>query len=287
LIGLTVLDSPLSKVYPELYNISRPITTPDVPVIVAASMLTAYDAPMLPLTKVGSQLHVEKNGVRLYQAVGSFPIISLFLQTKPRDYYKVLWNSCSTTSVWIGAMSYEEPLDKLLGIFALTGFGDARVDVEGSPPALITLNEVVSLYKERKLGCSVPVKEVASEAVFIDPKAMLIDAMSLMCEKRIRRLFLRGRKGEYISDRSILTLLFSPKGLKAARDSPDSWTDFKVSDMQPTKAHLVSPDAMVEDVASLAEPGRDVFMLWDWSSMVTRWDLAIKPWKAGKLNLSR
>ena len=287
MIGLAVLESPLSKVFPGLYSVSRPITTPDVPVIVAASMLTAYDAPMLPLTRVGSQQPVEKNGVRLYQAVGSYPIISLFLETKPSDYYKVLWNSCSTTTVWIGSMGYEEPLDKLLSIFALTGFGDARVDVEGSPPALLTLNEVVSLYRDRKLNCSLPVKDVASDAIFIDPDAMLLDALHLMREKRIRRLFLRGRKGEFVSDRSILGLLFSPRGLKAARDSPDSWTDFKVSDMESTKAHLVSPDAMVEDVGSLVEPGRDVFMLWDWSSLVTRWDLVMKPWKAGKLNLSR
>lgn len=220
MIGLAVLESPLSKVFPGLYSVSRPITTPDVPVIVAASMLTAYDAPMLPLTRVGSQQPVEKNGVRLYQAVGSYPIISLFLETKPSDYYKVLWNSCSTTTVWIGSMGYEEPLDKLLSIFALTGFGDARVDVEGSPPALLTLNEVVSLYRDRKLNCSLPVKDVASDAIFIDPDAMLLDALHLMREKRIRRLFLRGRKGEFVSDRSILGLLFSPRGLKAARDSP-------------------------------------------------------------------
>ena len=56
--------------------------------------------------------------------------------------------------------------------------------------------------------------------------------------------------------------------------------------MRAEKAHLVSPDAMVEDVASLVEPGREVFVLWDWSSIVTRWDLAMKPWKAGKLNLT-
>jgi CBS domain-containing protein len=286
LIGVQVLDAPLSVLYPDLYSMSRPITTPDVPVVVAASMLTAYDAPMLPLTKLKTARVVERDGVRLYQAVGSLPMITLLLETKPSEYYKALWNSCSTTSVWIGSMRYEESLDRLVRVFAMTGFGDARVDFDDSPPALITLIEVASLYKERKLSCPMPAREVASKAIFIEPEATIIDAMRTMCERRVRRLFLKGTKGEYVSDRSILSLLFSPRGLKAVRDSPESWTDFRVSDLRPSKAHLVSPDAMVEDVGSLVEPGRDVFVLWDWSSMVSRWDLVIKPWKAGKLRLT-
>ena len=60
-------------------------------------------------------------------------------ETKPGDYYKILWNSCTTTSIWIGALGYDDSLDELLRVFVLTGFGDARVDSPPSPPALITL----------------------------------------------------------------------------------------------------------------------------------------------------
>ena len=106
----------------------RPITTPDVPVIVAASILSVYEAPMLPIVKVGASPTHVKEGVTLFQAIGSQPIIRLLTETKPRDYYKILWNSCTTTSIWIGALGYDDSLDELLRVFVLTGFGDAKVD---------------------------------------------------------------------------------------------------------------------------------------------------------------
>ncbi|HUI01257.1 MAG TPA: hypothetical protein VLX56_06475 [Nitrososphaerales archaeon] len=280
-----MLDDSISSLFPDLFGMSRPIATPDVPVIVAASMLTTYDAPMLPVTKVGTPPGVEKNGVKLYHAVGSLPIVSLLLRTDPRDYYKTLWNSCSSTTILIGTVRYDDPLEKLLEVFALTGFGDARVDGASPPPALLTLNEVASLYKERAITCRALAKEVASPAITIDPSFKAIHAMTLMSEKRVRRLFLKGRKGDFVSDRTILSALFSPKGLKVARDDPGSWTDVRLSDIPPAKAHLVSPDAMVEDVAALIEPGREVFMTSDGAGVLSRWDLVMKPWKAGKLRL--
>ncbi|MDA4115831.1 MAG: hypothetical protein OK442_04685 [Thaumarchaeota archaeon] len=265
---------------------SRPITTPDVPVIVAASILSVYEAPMLPIVKVGASPTHVKEGVTLFQAIGSQPIISLLRETKPKDYYKILWSSCTATSIWIGALGYDDSLDELLRVFVLTGFGDAKVDSPPSPPALITLNEVVALYREGKLRCELGVKEVASPAVVVDSDMPLMEAMNLMCEVRIRRLFLRGKAGEFVSDRNILAFLFSPKGLKIARDAPDDWTDLRLSDIGSMFARVVSSNDSVEQVGRMVEPGRDVFVLSDHESVISRWDLVIKPWKAEKLRLS-
>jgi CBS domain-containing protein len=281
-----MLGVALSDLFADLYRMPRPLTTPEVPVIVAASMLSIYDSPMLPIVKVGESPTVEKEGVKLFQAIGSQPILRLLTECEPSDYYKILWNSCTTTSIWIGSLGYIDNLDRLLRTFELTGFGDARVDSPLHPPALITLNEVASLYARGRLKCSTPVKEVASRAISTDPDTMLIEAMRTMCERRVRRLFLQGKKGEFISDRAILAFLFSPRGLKVARDSPRVWTDMKVSDIHTMKAHVVSPEATVEDVGSIVERGRDVFMFPDGVSLLSRWDLVMKPWKAGQLRLS-
>jgi CBS domain-containing protein len=276
----------LSGLFPDLFEVSRPITTPDVPVIVAASILSIYDSPMLPIVKVGASPPVEKAGIKLFHAIGSQPIIRLLTETKPKNYYKALWNSCTTTSILIGSLGYDDTLDKLLSIFELTGFGDARVDSPPLPPALITLNEVAHLFRERKLKCTIGVKEVASRALAIDRDSTLLDAMRKMCERRVRRLFIEGKEREFISDRTILAFLFSPKGLKVARDSPGVWGDLKVSDIETKKAHIVSSEATVEDVGRLVEPGRDVFILSEGSLILSRWDLVMKPWKAGRLRPS-
>jgi hypothetical protein len=68
------------------------------------------------------------------------------------------------------------------------------VNAPAPPHALVALGEVVSLYRERKLKCKLEFKEIASRAVLVDPATTPMEAMRLMCEKRVRRLFLRGKR---------------------------------------------------------------------------------------------
>ena len=280
------LEARLSDLFPKLFEVSRPIITSEVPVIVAASVLAGHDAPILPITKAGeSPPGVEKKGMRLFRAIGGQQVIRLVVKTKPKDRYKVLWDSCITTSMWLGAVEYDDTLENLLRIFELTGFGDARVNARAPPHGLVTLEEVVSLYREKRLNCDIGVNEVASRAISIDPETSLIEAMTTMCDKRVRRLFLKGKKGEFISDRGILALLFSPKALSTARDEPELWTDFKVSEVQSATAVMSRPIPRSRKSAGLVDEGYNVFMLSDGVSLVSRWDLVMKPWKAGRLRL--
>jgi CBS domain-containing protein len=238
------------------------------------------------MTRAGAPPETERKEVNLFKAVGGQQIIRLILETKPSDYDKILWYPCTTTTMWLGALEYSDNLEKLLRIFDLTGFGDARVNAHAPPHALITLDEVVSLYRERKLKCNLEVKEIASHTLFVDPDTNLLKAMKTMVDKRIRRLFLHGEEGAFVSDRNILAFLFSPKALAVEKHAPDSWTDVNVSSIPTTKASFVSPQARVEEVGSMPEPGRDVFLLSDGASLVSRWDLVMKPWKEKQLSLS-
>ena len=280
------LDAPLSKLFPSLFSIPRPITTPEFPVIAAASMLSTYDFPILPVTKNDSPPDGEKKGVKLFKAIGGQQVLRIVLETKPVDYYKVLWSPCTTTTMWLGALEYHDTFENLLRVFELTGFGDARVNAPAPPHALITLDEVVSLYRERKLKCKLEVREVASQAIFVDPGTKLMEAMRTMFVRRIRRLFLHGKEGAFVSDRDILAYPFSPKALAVARDAPDSWTDVSVSTIPSTNASFVSPQAKVEDVGGMPEARHGVFMLSGGTTLVTRWDLVMKPWKQRELSLS-
>lgn len=282
----SLLEVSLSELFPDLFRLSRPITTPDVPVIVAASILSIYDSPMLPIMKVGAPPTVERGGVTLFRAVGSQPIIRLLTETAPQNYYSALWNSCITTSVLIGSLGYGDSLNKLLSVFEISGFGDARVEASQGQHALVTLDEVAHLYREGRLRCTLGVDEVASRAITVDSDSMLLEAMTTMCEKKVRRLFLEGREGEFVSDRAILAFLFSPKGLRAARDEQGVWRDLRVSDVETREAHVVSADASVEDVGRLVEPGRSVFVINGEGFLLSRWDLVVKPWKARALRLS-
>jgi CBS domain-containing protein len=282
---LQPLDAPLSKLFPELFSIFRPMVTLDTPVIVAASILADYEFSILPVRKGKASAGVEKEGIMLFKAIGGQQAFSLLVKSKPEDYNKILWAPCSTICMWLGKVEFHDELKKLLRTFEVTGFGDAMVDAPASPHGLVTLEELVSLYRERKLKCDLTVKEVSSQAISIDPDAPVIEAMRTMIEKRVRRLFLR-KSPEYISDRSILAFLFSPRLLTIAKDRPESWTNAPISEIPKSTARSVLPNVKVEEVGRMVEADRDVFMLSDGVSLISRWDLVMKPWKAGELRLS-
>lgn len=262
---------------------SNPIITLETPLVVAASILAAHEAPILPLANGAGPTGVEKDGIRLFRAVGGQQVIRLIVKSKPSEYSKVIWAPCVESGMWLGALEYSSTLEDLLRVYEVTGFGDARVNGPAPPHALLTMDHVVSLYRERRLKCGISAEDVASRAIFIDPGAMLIDAMSTMCERRVRRLFLKDRKGEYVSDRAVLRFLFSPKSLAALKDKPESWTSQDVSKVQTQHARRLTSDATVGEVGKSVEPGRDVFVLPGGDLLVSRWDLVMKPWKLGKL----
>ena len=236
------------------------------------------------MTKGAGPADVEKDGIRLFKAVGGQQVIRLIVKSKPADYSRLLWAPCFDSGMWLGALEYSSTLEDLLRVYEVTGFGDARVNGPAPPHALVTMDQVVSLYRERKLKCSLSAEDVASRTIFVDPGAMLIDAMSTMCERRVRRLFLNGRKGEYISDRAVLRFLFSPKSLATLRERPESWTSEDVSKVETKQARRLTSDSTVDEVGKSVEPGRDVFVLPGGDLLVSRWDLVMKPWKLGKLS---
>jgi hypothetical protein len=108
---------------------------------------------------------------------------------------------------------------------------------------------------------------------------MLADALHLMIEARVRRLFLEDEPMNYISDRSILALLFSPYMLEVARDSPAKWLDLRVSQLPRRRAIPVGAGASIGDGARLLSQGSDECLVTSKNRIVTRWDLVIKTWK--------
>lgn len=280
------LDVPLSRLFPDLFTIFRPVAITDLPLMVAASFLVDYEHPIVPVSRGRSPPGVEREGVKLFKAIGGQQVIRLILKTKPVDYQKLLWGPCDAATIWLGAVGYGESLGRLLQIFDVTGFGDARVTAEAPPHGLVSLEEVVSLYRDGRLRCELRAEEIASKAISVDPEATIIQAMTAMSERKVRRLFLSGRRDEYISDRSILAFLFSPRLLTMSKDSPESWTNAKLTEVKATKARAVSPEDKVEEVGRLADSEHDVFTLSEGALLVSRWDMVMKPWKAKALRVS-
>lgn len=278
-------ESPhLSAIFPELYKKPNPIIEPNSPLIVTGSLLHLEEVQMLAIDG-GMEPRIDPNTkIRMYGAIGGLSVLSKVRMTNPKDYSKLLWTPCKEIPVWVGAVSYEDSLDELLGVVDLTRFGDAIVE-KGNATALLTLSEIIQLFRSGVIKSNLRVSEVGSVIFSISSDADLLDALKLMFEKRIRRVFLESQKQRsrpcYLSSRSIIRFLFSPQRLEIAKQNPEEWAQAKVRDLQFRESKVIFDGKTINQAAQeLGNSVDDCLVCEESQKVVTRWDLVMKPWKS-------
>jgi CBS domain-containing protein len=276
----------ISKILPNLLKMSRPVISGDSPLIVSGNLLQLAEVHVLPIVQ-GLQPKVdEKTKIKMYATLAGYSVLEKILQTSPNDYQKLIWTHCNDIPLWIGSVNFEDSLDDLLRVFESTGFGDAAVEGSSRIPGLVTLSEILSLYKSNVIRSNLRLGEIGSKKISLPPSTDLLRAIQTMFDKRIRRLFL-DRDGfdaksvnNYISGRNIIRFLFSPDRLEIARKSPELWADATLGDITPNRAKVIPDSKTVNQGANEFEDGYDSCLVCKTSgSAVTRWDMVMKPWK--------
>jgi CBS domain-containing protein len=184
--------------------------------------------------------------------------------------------------VWIGSANYEDEFESLFKVFEITRFGDAIIDRGEDTHALLTLTDLVNLLRQGIIRSNVTAAEISSKIVSIPNDTPLIDAIKMMFQKRIRRLFIDNhlRDYEFISSRKIISFLFSPERLQSAKDKPEHWLDANVSDVDLTRAEIVDDNFSTNKISRLmGNDLEDSLVTMKGKGVVTRWDLIIKAQK--------
>jgi hypothetical protein len=271
------LGVPISKLLPDIFKVPRLATDPSSPLIYSGSLLQMSDITMLPVHKKEVKREGEK-GVKLYGAFGSYAVIQSLVVLPPENSYKFLWRPTSELLIWVGSVSSADDLDTLLSVFESTAFGAARLSGK-QIRTLVTLDDVVGLVREGTLVSQLCMDDISSELITTAEDNTMVEALHLMFKARVRRLFLDDQPGKFVSDRSILALLFSPYMLKVARDSPEKWLEASVRELPKREASSVlATDSLMEGTRPLGHWPDDC-LLTDNNRVVTRWDIVMKSWK--------
>ena len=271
----------ISELLPGLFEVDPPTVNGDDPVILTGSLLKHNDVHFLQAGEKIPRLRIGTEGVTLYPAFGGYGILKKIADSDPGSYYQTLWTKSADVPVFIGSREFEDSFDTVLEAFSVTKFGGARV-THGAQEAFVTLEDSVRLVGERKLSTNMLAGEVSSIPVAIAGDSPVVDAVRKMISENIRRLFIQGGKGKYISDRTVIDFLFSKKRLEAARDRPETWLDGKVSDLE-AKSPGECGSGDLDLAADVIGPAPDDCLLTDELRVVSRWDIIVKPWRAGKL----
>jgi len=287
-------DHTIKELFPDLYKIFRPITVGSSPLIISGNSLHIDEVQMLPIVQ-GLQPRIDPNTkIKMYATLGGYSVLNAILKTDPRDYLKFLWSPCQDTPVWIGSVKYSDGFSDLLKVFDITKFGDAAVEDYGSTPALITLTEILTLYKKGVIKSQLHLSEIGSNMVEVSSESSLIETIRLMFEKRIRRVFLRVDHNNedpeafsFISTRNIIRFLFSPLRVDIAEKEPERWADAKLSEIEGTRAKIIHGGHIINQGALEIGDGIDDCLVCEGErKIVSRWDMIMKPWRANNYSFA-
>jgi hypothetical protein len=98
----------------------------------------------------------------------------------------------------------------------------------------------------------------------------------------IRRLFVEKEQGKFISDRTLVDYMFSPQRLGVARAHPELWIDEAIEKLDTKAPGRCRTGGLDEAAKEMGSAPDDCLMTDEWR-VISRWDLVVKPWRAGKL----
>ncbi|MDA4112376.1 MAG: hypothetical protein OK439_07535 [Thaumarchaeota archaeon] len=254
----------------------------ETPLIIAGSMLHISDVQMLPVEGGQSAHYHEKTKIKLYAAVGGYSVLDKILVTDPKDYQRLLWKPCKEIVAWIGSANFDDELDSLFRVFDVTRFGDASVDLSEDTHTIVTLHEFVDLLRNGIIASSATAQEISTRKVSVPKDTPIIEAIKIMFQKRIRRLFVDDidRENEFISSRKIIAYLFSPDRLLFVKEHPERWLEGEIKDVELVRAEVVSDTVSLNKLSRLLGNDVEACLLTEKSGeVITRWDLIMKTWK--------
>jgi hypothetical protein len=271
----------ISELLPNLFEVDPPSIQGDDPVILTASFIKNIDVHFLPAGGQAPSRRFELANVTLHPAYGSYGILKRIVGSDPKEYYKTLWSKSAEVPIWIGSCKFGRPFDDILQAFSETKFGGARV-THGVHEALVTLGDAVGLISEGKLTAHMSTDEVSSVPIAISKDRPIIEAIRKMMSHNIRRLFVEKEQGKFISDRTLVDYMFSPRRLGIARAHPELWIDEAIEKLDTKEPDRCRTGSLDEAAKEMGPAPDDCLMTDEWR-VISRWDLVIKPWRAGKL----
>ena len=284
-----VKESPkISELLPNTFSVSNLIVTGTDPLIFSARVLLLEEAQMLPIIEDLKPKIDPETKVRKYATIGGYSFLESIFRAQPSDYHKILWSRCADMPTWIGSVRFSNTLEELLKVFENTKFGDVVVeDQNNEKQALVSLEEVVSLYRVARISSDLRAVDVGSKKISISSDSTISECLRLMFEKHVRRLFIpngRDAKLEFVSARDLIRFLLSPERLELVKSEPEQWLNEIMENVPGGEARSVADDVTINQASKLiGERIDDCLVCRESDKVVSRWDLVMKPWTRGKM----
>jgi CBS domain-containing protein len=265
----------IGKALPQIFTRTTPVLETGTQMLLAVSLLRFHQIDALP---IGFKPKQKK---RL--AVFGYSCLKKLLETEPEDYGRFLEMPCEKASQVLSTIPATTDIKSLLRVFQKTKFGFAWVESE-KLGGFASLRDLLDLYVQGLAKSDMEIGQVASPIFSLSPETEIQDVLREMFKRRIRRVFVEGRK-TLVTDRRIIGYIFGTARLEATAKNPKSLLDVRLGDVDSMVPYHVKNNTKIKEAALIAGKLIEVCLVCD-EGVVTPWDLVMKPLALGKLQLN-
>jgi len=263
-----------SRVIQILENFPRPfyfIYTND-PIINAVPYLAVSDIDVVAI--------IENNHAK--GVLGGYNIISL-TNKYGGNIWSVLYKTRAIDVAWnVLTISINETLFSLIKNLQEKNFGYSLVFENDRPVGIIGLLDIIKFYAYTGVVNqlkNIKVRDLLSKPlVRVSAETSLKEAITIMSDKRIRRIFVE-KFNLVLSDRSIIRRLFTFPLIEKLRDKPQEVLTMPIRSLVPMlqKPGIIGQDDTFDKaVYELLESEAHCLITNDFDGILTPWDLVMK-----------
>jgi hypothetical protein len=266
----------IREALPHVFNRAYPVLDPKMPMLPAVSMLRFQQIDGLPLVVEGSTSRV--------RALHGYSLLKRLLALGQGGFWDFIEKPCEEAAQTIGTIGADQELEGLFDVFVKERFGFAWVSTTEKSGVPVSLADFLELYELGTIQTDLQAKDVASPIFSLPGMTPLRKALLFMFSHRFRRVFL-SVEGTFISDRSIISHLFSPSVLHQLAANPDSLLEMPIAEIEKSRARRV-PGRTSLLAAANALDGDIGQCLSSRGAVITPWDIVMKPWTEKKLTIN-
>jgi hypothetical protein len=266
----------IKQAFPGILRRQYPIVKAQYPLLTVLYLLRMKDVdavPIFPVTKVDAR------------AVFRFSSLPRIMNLSPGGFVDLLKGPCEAASDELALVSVEEDLESLLDAFASRRLGFALVH-DGRKTmrvGLASLADVLALYGKGAISTDMTVDDICTPIFSMPGKTTIRKALQAMFRHRYRRIFLPGKK-EYVSDRSVMSHLFSPTVLEElSQDAGSDALSMPIAGVEPLVPIAIRAGTNMKTTAFGLGMDRGGCLATRKGKVVTPWDAVMKPWLSGRL----
>jgi hypothetical protein len=269
----------IRSAFPRLLEKPYPHVEPTFPLLTVLNLLRTNDISAVPLHE----------GLTSSRSVSGFSSLSKLMEMTDGSIDGFLEGPCDRVAKKVDSFGLDDDLENLLDAFKRRRVAVSLVNgiVGGEPRySLVSLRDLLGLYRTGQFASELTVEDVASQIFSMPETTTVRNALGAMFHLSHRSVFISGER-KYISDRAIIDRVFDPSFLQPLRNTPTVGPlDACIGTLDRTTPTEIGPRTSLKAAAFRVNGEWGTCLtLRDRDTLVTPWDLVMKPWESGNLTI--